>query len=99
MASFPLSKFGDNLPVTLAFGFSQAVAGLGAGLLLAGRLKPEARSKLGVALLVAGAAAVTPVIVGAATHLSNRPHSSRRMRQRLDSIRQDTGLSEIAEAS
>jgi len=95
----PLSKFGENLPVTLAVGFSQAVAGIGGGLLLAGQLDPRARNKLGVALLIAGAAALTPAVIGAAASLGNRPHSSRRMRKRLDSIREDTGFTEVAEAS
>lgn len=99
MPQTPLSKFADNWPVTLAIGFSQAVLGMGIGLLAAGRLDSRTREKLGMGLFIAGLAALAPAAVGIAEKIGNRPHSSRRMRHKLESIRQDTGLSELADAS
>lgn len=93
MSSISLDKFGDNLPVTGIVAFSQAAVGFGAGLLVADKLGQTARQRAALALLGAGIATVIPVLAGIISNVSNRPDSSRRVRRQLESIRDDTGLS------
>lgn len=94
MQPLSIQKFGDNLPVTTTVGIGQAAMGIGLGLLVADRLERPLRDRLAIGLVAAGAAALLPTIVGIVNNLTNRPASSRRMRQQLESIRRDTGLSE-----
>ncbi len=94
MVSLPLSKFGENLPVTGLVAFSQAAVGLGIGMLVAGKMGPSSRQRTAIALIGAGAAAVIPFFVGVFNRVQNRPASSRGMRKRLDSIREDVGFPE-----
>lgn len=91
MSSLPITKFGQNLPVTGIVAFSQAAVGVGVGLLVADKLGRSARQRAALTLIGAGAAVVVPFALGLYDRISNRPGSSRRMRQQLDSIRQDTG--------
>lgn len=93
MSFFSLNKFGENLPVTGIGAFSQAAVGIGVGLLIADKLGRSARQRTAIALIGAGAATLLPFVVGIVSNVSNRPNSSRRVRQQLESIREDTGLS------
>lgn len=97
MSALPITKFGENLPVTGIVAFSQAAVGVGIGLLVADKIGQSSRQKAAVALIAAGAAVVIPFGLGLYTRISNRPSSSRRMRQQLNSIRQDTGFPESDE--
>ena len=92
MSSISLEKFGDNLPVTGIMALSQAAIGFGVGLLLAGRMDESSRNRTAIALISAGAATIVPFVVGIVSNASNRPDSSRRLRQQLDSIRGNSGL-------
>ncbi len=92
MSLLPLTKFGENLPVTGIVAFSQAAMGVGVGLLIADKLGKDARQKTALALIGAGAAVVVPFALGLYDRIANRPSSSRRMRKQLDSIRDDTGF-------
>lgn len=93
MSSFSLEKFGDNLPVTGIVALSQAAVGFGVGLLLADKFGETARQRTALALIGAGAATILPIVAGIVTQVNNRPESSRRMRQQLDSIRRAYGVS------
>ncbi|MFY8215644.1 MAG: hypothetical protein ACOVMP_03495, partial [Chthoniobacterales bacterium] len=97
MSSLPITKFGENLPVTGIVAFSQAAVGVGVGLLVADKLGHGARQKTAIALIGAGAAVVIPFALGLYNRISNRPSSSRRMRKQLDSIRDDTGFPDSSE--
>lgn len=97
MSSLPITKFGENLPVTGIVAFSQAAVGVGVGLLVADKLGHGARQKTALALIGAGAAVVVPFALGLYDRISNRPSSSRRMQKQLNSIREDTGYPESDE--
>jgi hypothetical protein len=93
MSSLSLEKFGNNLPVSGIVALSQVAVGFGVGLLLADKLDRSVREKAAIALIGAGLATVIPVVAGIINNVSNRPASSRRVRRQLESIRDDTGLS------
>ncbi len=92
MATLPISKFGQNLPVTGISALSQVAVGLGVGLLVADRLETTARQRTAIVLIGAGAAAVIPFVAGIYDRLSHRVASERGMRRRLDSLREDVGF-------
>ncbi len=92
MSQLSFNKFSENLPVSGTIGLTQAVAGLGLGLLIADKLSGETRRRAGSVLLVAGALALAPVIASVVTRVRNRPHSTRRAQRHLDSIREDVGF-------
>ena len=92
MSQLSLNKFSENLPVSGTIGLTQAVAGLGLGLLIADKLSGETRRRAGSVLLVAGALALAPVIASVVTRVRNRPLSTRRAQRQLDSIREDVGF-------
>jgi hypothetical protein len=92
MATLPISKFGENLPVTGLVALSQAAIGVGVGLLVADKMEVNARQRTAIALIGAGAAAVIPFVAGIYDRVSHREASARDMQRRLDSIRQDVGF-------
>ena len=85
-----------QIEVTSLVAVTQAAVGCGIGLLLASRLQATARKITGWIMVSLGIASVTPFLVGYFAR-TNRPGSARAMRRRLDSIRQDSGLSENAD--
>jgi len=95
MATLPISKFGENLPVTGISAISQVAVGLGVGLLIAEKLETTARQRTAIVLIGAGVAAVIPFVAGIYERVSHRVESrSRRgMQRRLDSLREDVGFS------
>lgn len=97
MASLPISKFGQNLSVTGVVAVSQAAVGFGVGLLVADKLDSNVRQKTALALIAAGAAVVVPFLAGVYNRVSEYPHSNRRMRRRLASIREGEGFPEPEE--
>lgn len=92
MATLPISKFGENLPVTGISALSQVAVGLGVGLLLAGKLETTARHRTAIVLIGAGVAAVIPFVAGIYDRVSHREGSRRGMQRRLDSLREDVGF-------
>lgn len=73
--------------------FSQAAIGVGLGMLIGEKLGKSTRQRLAGALIGAGVAAIVPFVAGVVTTVSNRPGSSRGMKKRLESIReQDSGF-------
>jgi len=92
MQALSLNKFSQNLTVSGTIALSQAVAGLGLGLLIADKLSGKSRRRAGSVLLVAGSLALGPVIASVVTRVRNRPTSSSRARRHLESIREDVGF-------
>ncbi|MDD5198581.1 MAG: hypothetical protein PHC88_02160 [Terrimicrobiaceae bacterium] len=92
MATLPISKFGQNLPVTGLGALSQVAVGLGVGLLVADKMEITARQRAAILLIGAGVAAVIPFVAGIYDRVSHREASERGMRRRLDSIREDVGF-------
>lgn len=92
MATLPISKFGQNLPVTGISALSQVAVGLGVGLLVADKLETTARQRTALVLIGAGVAAVIPFVAGIYDRVSHRAASERGMRRRLDSLREDVGF-------
>lgn len=92
MASLPISKFGENLPVTGLVAFSQAAMGFGVGLLVADKLGINARQRTAIAVIGAGLTAVIPFAAGIYDRVNHRAASERGMRRRLESIREDVGF-------
>jgi len=85
------------IEVTSLVAVTQAAVGCGIGLLLSSRFKATARKITGWIMLSLGVASVTPFLIGYFARTANHPGSARAMRRRLDSIRQDSGLSENAD--
>ena len=71
--------------------------GLGLGILLGGNFKDSGRRGAGIGLLVAGVARSIPGIVRLVDMQINRDGSQRSMRNKLASIRQDSGFQSEAE--
>ncbi len=87
----------DHLPVTGLVAFTQTALGFGMGLLVAGAMRKTAQRAAAVSVLTVGAIATVPLVVELVTRLVGGPESARGMRQRLESIRDDSGFSEQAE--
>jgi hypothetical protein len=66
MATLPISKFGENLPVTGIGALSQVAVGFGVGLLVADKMEMTTRQRTAIVLIGAGVAAVIPLLPSAA---------------------------------
>lgn len=82
---------------TSLIALGQAALGCGIGLLLAERLRRDARKTTGIVLCIAGAASLIAVTTGIVTDLVAGPRSKFGARQRLESIRDDAGMSDDVE--
>ena len=71
---------------------TQTAVGCGLGLLLAGKLSRSAQKKTAFALLGVGALLALPAVIEAIGDIVSGPRSERGVRQRLDSIRGDSGI-------
>ena len=92
MSQLSLSNFSENLPVSGTIAVTQAAAGCGIGLLIADKMSSKARQKTSMFLLAAGVIMVVPVVASFISRVRNRPHSQRRARRHLESIRGDVGF-------
>ncbi len=84
----------DNLPVTSIVAVTQTAVGCGIGLLLSAKMGAKVKRNTAIAMLSAGLLSTLPVVVDFFAKRINRPESARGMRRRLESIREDSGLSE-----
>jgi hypothetical protein len=87
----------DPVPITSLMTVTQTAVGCGIGLLLASRLNRSAQRITALALFSVGVVSAAPLIADLISRRRNRPGSERVMRRRLESIRQDSGISEDAE--
>lgn len=84
----------DHVPVTGLVALTQTAIGLGAGLLLAGKLGRNAKKATAVAVFSVGVLSTLPLVVDLVSKCVNRPGSARDMRKRLASIRRGYGVSQ-----
>ena len=91
--SLPISipKTAEQLPLDGLLVLTRAALGLGLGMLMADKIKGPARQAAAIALVSVGALAAVPLLVRVALERINRPESERGSRNRLRSIRGDSG--------
>ena len=89
--SISIPKTAEQLPLEGLLTFARAAMGLGFGILVADKLKRPVRNAAAIALVSVGALAAVPLVVKAALERINSPESDRGSRNRLQSIRGDSG--------
>jgi hypothetical protein len=77
---------------------TQTAVGCGIGLLLAGKLQRPTQKTTAATLLSLGVLLAVPAVVESLARVWQGPESERGVRKRLDSIRDDPGLTEETEA-
>jgi len=92
-----MPKNTDSLPLTGLVALTQTALGFGVGLLIAGKMKDTVQKTTVISALSVGAVCTLSLAAGAAARLINHPTSSRRMRRRLESIREDSGFPDDVE--
>ena len=86
-----ISKSSEDLPVAPLLVLTRTAIGLGLGMLVAEKMKPQLRQATAIALLAIGALAAAPWLVKITIGQINRPESEWGSRARLRSIRGDPG--------
>ena len=86
-----ISKSSEDLPVAPLLVLTRTAIGLGLGMLVAEKMKPQLRQATAIALLAIGALAAAPWLVKIAIGQINRPESEWGSRARLRSIRGASG--------
>ncbi len=81
----------NDLPVEPLLALTRTAIGLGVGLLVADRIKRPARQATAIALMSIGTLAAIPFLVKVTLGCFNRADSDRGSRNRLRSIRGDSG--------
>ncbi len=81
----------NDLPVDPLLALTRTAIGLGVGLLVADRIKRPARQATAIALMSIGTLAAIPFLVKVTLGCFNRADSDRGSRNRLRSIRGDSG--------
>jgi hypothetical protein len=89
--SISIPKTGEQIPLDGLLAFTRTAIGLGIGMLVADRIHRPFRQATAIALVSVGALAAVPFLVKMATERINRPESERGSRNRLRSIRGDSG--------
>ena len=95
--SISIPKTGEQIPLDGLLALTRTAIGLGIGMLVADRIRRPLRQAAAITLVSVGALAAVPVIVKMAMERINRPESDRGSRNRLRSIRADSGYSSEAE--
>jgi hypothetical protein len=86
-----IPKTSEQLPLDGLLTLTRTALGLGLGLLVADKINRPVRQATAIALVSVGAMAAVPLLVKAALERINRPSSERGARNRLQSIRGDSG--------
>ena len=89
--SISIPKSAEQLPLDSLLVLTRTAFGLGLGMLVADKIKQPVRQVTGIALLSVAAIAVIPLLVRVALERINSPMSDRGSRNRLQSIRDDSG--------
>ncbi len=87
----------DTVASCTLFAVAQAALGAGVGLLIADRMNRTARNIAGITAISLGIASAAPFLVGMFSRQINSPRTARGMRNRLNSIREDSGIHSSAE--
>ena len=89
--SISIPKAAEEIPLDGLLTLARTTFGLGVGILVADKIDRRARQATAIALVAVGALAAMPLLVKAAMERINRPESDRGSRNRLRSIRHDSG--------
>jgi|SRR5215211_4781413 len=89
--SIAIPKTGEQIPLDSLLTLTRTAFGLGLGMLVADKIRRPVRQATGIALVSVGALAAIPLLVKVALERINRPESERGSRNRLRSIRGDSG--------
>ena len=89
--SISIPKTGEPVPLDGLLSLARTAFGLGVGMLIADKVRHPFRQATAIALVSVGALAAVPLLVKVAMERINRPESERGSRNRLRSIRDDSG--------
>src|SRR3954452_20744187 len=89
--SISIPKTGEQIPLDGLMVLARTAFGLGIGMLVADKVRRPFRQATAIALVSVGALAAMPLLVKVALERINRPDSERGSRNRLRSIRDDSG--------
>ena len=89
--SISIPKTAEQLPLDGLLTLTRTAIGLGVGILVADKIRRPLRQATAIALVSVGAIAAVPLLVKIALERINRPESERGSRNRLRSIRDDSG--------
>jgi hypothetical protein len=90
--SISIPKTSEQLPLDGLMTLARTAFGLGIGMLVADKIRHPFRQVTGIALISVGVLAAVPLLVKIAMERINRPESERGSRNRLRSIRDDSGF-------
>ena len=90
--SISIPKTGEQVPLDGLMTLARTAFGLGIGMLVADKIRHPFRQATGIVLVSLGALAAVPLLVKVAMERINRPESERGSRNRLRSIRDDSGF-------
>jgi hypothetical protein len=96
--SISIPKTGEQVPLDGLLALARTAFGLGVGMLVADKVRRPFRQATAIALVSVGALAAVPVLVKIAMERINRPESERGSRNRLRSIRDDSGYTSETDA-
>ena len=83
----------EQLTVSSLLAVTHTALGFGAGLLLAGKLRRSTQKTTAWTVFSIGLVSTLPVAITLLVRQLNRPESARAMKRRLESIRDDSGMS------
>jgi len=89
--SISIPKTAEQVPLDGLLTLARTAFGLGIGMLVADKVRRPFRQATAIALVSVGALAAMPFLVKVAMERINRPESERGSRNRLRSIRDDSG--------
>jgi hypothetical protein len=89
--SISIPKTAEQIPLEGLLVLARTAFGLGIGMLVADKVRRPFRQATAIALVSVGALAAIPLLVKVALERINRPESERGSRNRLRSIRGDSG--------
>ena len=89
--SISIPKTAEQIPLDGLLVLARTAFGLGIGMLVADKVRRPFRQATAIALVSVGALAAMPLLVKVALERINRPESERGSRNRLRSIRGDSG--------
>jgi hypothetical protein len=96
--SISIPKTGEQVPLDGLLALARTAFGLGIGMLVADKVRRPLRQATAIALMSVGALAAVPFLVKVAMERINRPESERGSRNRLRSIRDDSGFRSDSDA-
>ena len=89
--SISIPKTAEQIPLDSLLVLARTAFGLGIGMLVADKIRHPFRQATAIALVSVGTLAAIPLLVKVALERINRPESERGSRNRLRSIRGDSG--------